>query len=93
MVDTGSQHSYITDELYERLNSPKYSSTTRKVEFANGDTAIVKDYTDIEFTINDNNTDILQLQTGILKGSKQEIILGLDFMRRYNIKINFKNKE
>ena len=94
IIDTGAEANYIGEKMLKQLNinEKEIEKQTSKVEFGNGETGDIIGKADLEISFQALPNTKFKESFKIIKESNMKIIiLGLAFMNRQHVKIDFHN--
>ncbi|KAG0436924.1 hypothetical protein DMUE_3970 [Dictyocoela muelleri] len=89
VLDTGSSLSYINEEISNKLKLPRYPVKNKTCVTVNGHNINSND--EVEFKIEIQNDICTELKdpARIIPRMSSDLILGMDFMIKHGVKINF----
>lgn len=90
LIDTGATENFISKKLVNKLNLKTRKIKSRKIELAN--TAIVEtsEMVNIELKIKNSPNTIYKIKALVIKESGYDILLGNEFLKEFNVIINYK---
>ena len=90
LIDSGSQLSYIEERLVDELNLEVKEIPIRKINMANLQQDVIDREAVVPLQLNGIPSALFMLNAGVMKRLGTNIILGVDFLSRFNCVLDFK---
>ena len=90
LMDSGSNESYISEELSKKVGLELIPVTPRIIEMANNDKETVENKINTRLKLDAIPSSEYKIEMHVMRGMELEVILGINFLQKFNCVLDFK---